>query len=94
MLFSSAPLLAELTGILSRAKFEKKIAVSQLSIDDLYAELAFLIRPVSKPRIAPDPDDDVVIGTALGAKASFLVTGDRGLLSVARYDAGRIISVR
>jgi predicted nucleic acid-binding protein len=55
-----------------RPKFEKKIAASLLSVDqlvDLYAELVVLIRPTPLPRIAPDPDDHVVIGTALSAKA-------------------------
>lgn len=95
-LFTRAPLLAELTEILARQKFEKKIAASLLSVDqlvDLYAELVALVRPTPIPRTAPDPDDDVVIGTALAAKADFLVTGDRALLSVAEYLGGRIVSV-
>jgi hypothetical protein len=96
LLFSSLPLLAELSGILSRPKFEKKIAASLLSVDqlvELYAALVTLVRPVCVPRIAPDPDDDVVIGTALAAKADLIVTGDRALLSVTQYDGGRIASV-
>jgi len=96
VLFTSAPLLAELTDILSRSKFSKKITASLLTVDqivDLYAELAALVRPVSVPRLAPDPDDDVVIGTAIAAKADFIVTGDKALLSVADYEGGRIVSV-
>jgi putative PIN family toxin of toxin-antitoxin system len=53
MLFTSTPLLVELTDILSRPKFEKKISASLLSVDqlvDLYAELVALVRP---PRAAP-----------------------------------------
>ena len=95
-LFTSAPLIAELTEILARKKFEKKIAASLISVDelvDLYAGLVALVRPTPIPRTAPDPDDDVVIGTALAAKANFLVTGDRPLLSVADYLGGRIVSV-
>jgi hypothetical protein len=41
MLFTSAPLLAELTDIPSRPKFEQKISASLLSVDqlvDLYAD--------------------------------------------------------
>lgn len=94
--FSSTPLLAELTDILGRRKFDKKIAASMLSIDllvDRYAELAVLVRPTVVPRIAPDPDDDVVIGTALAAKADRIITGDRPLLSVAEYEGVRIIGV-
>src|ERR1035438_1516048 len=79
-LFTSAPLLAELADILARPKFAKKIEASLLSVDELvglYAELAALVRPTAVSRLASDPDDDVVIGTALAAKADYLVTGDR-----------------
>jgi putative PIN family toxin of toxin-antitoxin system len=95
LLFTSAPLLAELTDILSRPKFEKKIAASLLSIDelvDLYAELTIVVRPDPVPRLAPDPDD-VVIGTAIAARADLVVTGDGALLSVKEYSSGRIVSV-
>ncbi len=95
-LFTSTPLLAELTDILGRRKFEKKIVASTLSVDqivDRYAELTVLVRPTPVPRIAPDPDDDVVIGTALAATADGVVTGDRLLLSVAAHEGVRIISV-
>ena len=52
-LFTSTPLLAELTDILGRRKFEKKVAASRLPIDQLvdgYAQLAVLVRPASVPR--------------------------------------------
>jgi hypothetical protein len=96
VLYSSSPLLAELSDVLSRPKFTNKIAASLLSVDqlvDLYAELIDLVLPVPTPRLAPDPDDDVVIGTALAAKADYVVTGDKGLLSVGTYEDGRIVSV-
>ena len=95
--FTSAPLLAELTEILSRPKFNEKIQASLLSVDqlvDLYTELVAVVRPAAVPRLAPDPDDDVMIGTALAAKADLIVTGDRALLSVSQYECGRIVSVR
>jgi uncharacterized protein len=95
-LFTSTALLAELTDILGRRKFEKKIAASLLTVDQLvdrYAELTVLVRPAQTPRIAPDPDDDVVIGTALAAKAEFIVTGDRPLLLLSAYQGVRIASV-
>ena len=94
--YTSGPLIAELAEILSRPKFEKKIAASMFSVEqlvELYAELAALVRAASVPRIAPDADDDVVIGTALAAKADVIVSGDRKLLSVSEYEGIRIISV-
>ena len=95
-LFTSPALLAELTEILARSKFDKKIEASSLSIDEIvdrYAVLAALVRPIAIERTAPDPDDDVVIGTALAAKADLIVTGDKLLLSLAQHHEVRIVSV-
>jgi uncharacterized protein len=95
-LFTSTAMLAELTDILGRRKFAKKIAASGLTIDQIvdgYAQLAALVRPVDIARIAPDPDDDVVIGTAIAAKAELLVTGDKPLFSVAEHQGVQLVSV-
>jgi putative PIN family toxin of toxin-antitoxin system len=95
-IFTSTPMLAELTVILGRRKFARKIAASLLSIDQLvegYAQLASVVRPAATPRIAPDPDDDVVIGTALAAKAELIVTGDKPLLTVIEHQGVRIVGV-
>lgn len=67
-----------------------------MTVDQLvdgYAELTQLVRPAPTPRIVANPDDDVVIGTALAAKADLLVTGDRALLDVGVYQGVRIIGV-
>ncbi len=96
LLFTSAPLLAELTDILSRRKFEQKIAASGFTADQLvdrYAALAAMVRPLAILPTAPDPDDDVVIGTALAAQADLLVTGDKALRSVSSFHGGRIVGV-
>ena len=93
-LFTSTTLLTELTDILGRRKFEKKISTSTLTIDqiiDRYAALAAVVRPVSVPRIAADPDDDVVIGTALAAQADLIVSGDADLLTIQSYEGIRIV---
>ena len=95
-LFTSTAMLAELTDILGRRKFARKITASQLTIDQLvdgYAQLAAHVRPMDIARIAPDPDDDVVIGTALAAKADFVITGDKPLLTVVEHQGVRIIGV-
>jgi len=80
-LFTSIPLLAELIDILSRFKFEKKLAASGLSIGqmvDRYAELAAPVQPAaSVPTILDDPDDDNVLACAVAARADLIVSGDR-----------------
>ena len=95
-LYTSTAVLNELTNILARRKFDKKIAASLLTIDEIvdgYVRIAALVRPVAIPRIAPDPDDDMLIATAMAANADLLVTGDRSLRSVARYLSVRIVGV-
>ena len=95
-LFTSTPLLAELTNILWRDTFDKKLDAAMLTIDQLvdrYAELTTLVRPAPSPRVTPDPDDDVVIGTALAARADCIVTGDRTFLAVGEYRGVQIVSV-
>jgi putative PIN family toxin of toxin-antitoxin system len=95
-LFTSPPLIAELADVLSRRKFEKQVAAAQLSsrqLLDSYARSATSVRPVPTRRIVSDPDDDVVIGTAIAARADLIVTWDKALLSVAEYQGVRIVSV-
>lgn len=96
-LFTSTPLLAELTDILGRSKFVQKIAASALSLDQLvdgYAALASMVRPTPIPRTAPDPDDDAVLATALAASAEAIVSGDRKhLLVLQTFQGIPIISV-
>jgi putative PIN family toxin of toxin-antitoxin system len=94
--FSSTALLTELTDVLSRSKLARRIAASRLSVPQhvlRYINLTVLVVPQRVPRIAPDPDDDVVLGTALAAKADFIVTGDRALPSVVQFQGIRIVSV-
>jgi uncharacterized protein len=95
-LFTSIELLRELTGILSRDKFAERIGASGQSIDQIvdgYAAYAEIVRPVATPRVAPDPDDDVVLGTALAANAEMVVTGDGPFLSVGRWRDIGVVTV-
>lgn len=96
-LFSSAALVDELRNVLSRPKCAKRLLQADFSVDlvlSMYSSAVSLVEPLAVLRLAPDPDDDVVIGTAFAAKADLLVTGDRALLSVAKYEGVRIVSVR
>jgi putative PIN family toxin of toxin-antitoxin system len=94
--FTSSPLLAELTDVLSRPKLRRQISRSQMSVAQLiciYSESTVSVQARPVPRIVSDPNDDVVIGTALAAEADFVVTGDLALLLVERYQGIRIVSV-
>jgi putative PIN family toxin of toxin-antitoxin system len=95
-IYTSLPLVAELMAILSRSKFTSKLHSSGDSVEGIvnsYLMVVELVNPVDAAGQAPDPDDDVVIGTALAAKADLLVTGDKALLGVRAFKGGRIVSV-
>jgi putative PIN family toxin of toxin-antitoxin system len=95
-LFTSPPLLTELTEILARSKFARKIASSAFAPDQLidrYSMLAAPVSPTPIPRAARDPDDDLVLGTALTARADLIVTGDKDLLTLHPWRGIRILNV-
>jgi putative PIN family toxin of toxin-antitoxin system len=96
-LFTSRVLLAELTRILRRAKFDKAITASGMSLDVLvlgYADITTLVTPEAIPAtILNDPDDDHVLACALAAKADYIVSGDRHLLDLKEHQGIRIVTV-
>ena len=44
-----------------------------------------LVQPHTIPPTSPDPDDDIVLATALAAKADLLVSSDQHLLSLQNF---------
>ena len=96
-LCTSTTLLLELTDILGRAKFARKLAAAQLSVDQLverYTLLTTVVHPATiTPTILNDPDDDQVLACALAAKAELIVSGDRHLLDLKEYRGMRIVRV-
>jgi len=91
-LFTSQPLLDELAGQL-REKFE--LDPDKVPLMTAYQERAALVSasPLPKP-VCRDPDDDVVLATAMAAKADLIVTGDQDLLVLGQHAGIRILSPR
>lgn len=88
LLFTTTPLLIELADALARQKFARKLAASGFPPEELatrYAALTTIVQPAEIVPVAPDPDDDAVLAAAVAARASLIGTGDKPLLSLARY---------
>nr|WP_239056936.1 putative toxin-antitoxin system toxin component, PIN family [Wenzhouxiangella limi] len=47
---------------------------------------------VAPPRVSPDPDDDHVLACALSAKADLIVSGDKDLLVLERFQGIDIVT--
>jgi putative PIN family toxin of toxin-antitoxin system len=89
---SSARLMHELEATLRR-----KFAVTPAADAFLKAfrQQVPLVQPAKLPKaICRDPNDDIVLATAVAAKANLIVTGDEDLLVLETYDGIDIISPR
>lgn len=82
---ASAPILEEV-----REKLVTKIKLPKATVEELIGFLerqATSVQPAEVPTDAcRDPDDLMVLGTATEANASFIVTGDRDLLTLGSYE--------
>lgn len=92
-LVSSAQMLAELADVASREKIgvrQSRVA-SFLSILSRGAIQASVKR--AKRIVVEDPTDDIVLSTALEGNASYIVSGDKHLLSLKRFRGVRLVTV-
>lgn len=89
---TSRPLLDELDATLRR-KF--KVTPATAAFLKAFQALARVVEPapLEKP-VCRDPDDDVVLATAVAASANLIVTGDDDLLVLGTYSATAIVSPR
>ncbi len=91
---SSRQMLAELADVLSREKFRE---VRSSQVDKYLSNLVRWYKLV-KTRlrfkvVAEDPDDDLVLNTAYGGKADYIVTGDKHLLALEEFKGIKIVTV-
>lgn len=95
-LVSSPVLLAELSDVIGRAKFDAILVRTNTSRQRSLAEvrrLAEVIEPPPLPQpVCRDPDDDEVLALAIAAKVELIVSGDSDLLSLRSYQGIPILA--
>jgi len=88
----STPLRDELVRALRRKRLLSPAAVEAISA---FSDLCEMVKPVALPkRICRDPDDDIVLATAVAGRADLIVTGDDDLLVLKIFGGIRILSPR
>jgi putative PIN family toxin of toxin-antitoxin system len=92
----SEPILAELVRTLSNPYFQSRLSPAQideaLARFSTHATLQTLTTQVSG--VATHPQDDLILATALSARAPYLVTGDRPLLELGTFRGVTLLSPR
>ena len=79
---TSLPLLEELSDVLTRPRLRRKYDIRDRDVGTLLRLLATRTRLVPITRritVCRDPDDNVVLESAIGGEAKYLVTGDDDL---------------
>jgi|SRR5699024_1307673 len=89
---TSSHIIDKLIEVLDRPRFSDRLPGNALNTFlGGYRAFARSFTPDETVRgIAPDLEDDLVLGTAVAANADVLVTGDTGLLAIDEYRGVRI----
>jgi uncharacterized protein len=98
-LVSSVEILDEVTGVLMRPKHQARYRYTLEEVAryrELLAALSVLVTDLPALKAVPlDPNDDMIVATAVAARADYLVTGDRRhLIVLGHYESIRILSPR
>jgi putative PIN family toxin of toxin-antitoxin system len=95
-LVTSAHILTELSHTLHTPYFRQRLTPKQInSAMSLFRSEATITPTTAKVHgIATHPEDDVILATAVSAKADYLVTGDTKLQHVGTYQGVTILSPR
>lgn len=95
----SAPLLDDVRRVLHYDHIQKRYGIPDRDIDHflhfLQGTAEFVLQPTIVPVVAADPDDDIVIATAVDGRAEVIVTKDRHLAdpAVVSYCAGHNVRI-
>lgn len=93
VLIASEEIVDEFTEVLGRPQF-KKTRLEIRTARNALLMAAKLYKVMSKRKVVKeDPDDDVVINTALDARADYIVSGDPHLLRLSVYKGIKIVGV-
>jgi putative PIN family toxin of toxin-antitoxin system len=95
-LYLSADILGETAGVLLtrqriRRRYEYSDADAEAYCRDL-ARLASIVRVPAMRGVVRDPNDDKIIACAMAARADYLVTRDKDLLSLAQHAGTAIVT--
>jgi uncharacterized protein len=95
---ASEPILAELETTLGKQKLQVKLQSLSFTVNGLMTGTRQLVEvyPISTINLPElrDPNDNMILATAIAADADAIVTGDRDLLVLQEYEGIPIVTAR
>ena len=88
----SRPILDELLEVLGR-KFARD-AEELAHVAVFLTELAVIVAPKRRLRVVKDEPDNRILECAIAGRADVIVTGDKPLLALKRYEEIRLLALR
>lgn len=93
-LYASRELDIEVMDMINKSHLKKLFRLNHyFEFLYYYAESTILFPITSKVTICRDPDDNYLLALAKDAKANFLITGDKDLLSLKQFEQTLIVSL-
>ena len=89
--YATAEIVSEYKEIISEMINRKQGNLDHSILDYFISKLNFVDKK-SNVKVCRDPDDDKFINCALDSKALFIVSGDKDLLTLGKYDDIEIIT--
>jgi len=95
---SSQKLLNELERTFNKKKIQPKLAAMKLTANDVISLIreSVILYPITElfvPELR-DPDDSIVLATAIAAQAEVIITGDLDLLVLKDYQETKIMTAK
>lgn len=87
---SSKALLAELTEVLSKKMDYPPDKIRQIT--DQLEDLIEIVQPDKIIKVCRDPNDNLVLEAAVAGNCEFIITGDKDLLILKKYQTVRILT--
>ena len=92
-LITSDKIIEELVSVLDEPRFDETIDEdASARLITLIKRNAIIVHPTHAIRICRDPKDNMIIETALAAKADTIVSGDKDLLELGKYQDIKILA--
>jgi len=99
MNFISPEILSEIEDVISRDKFKGLLAKHNLAADEIVEKIISLShivigRKLEENIVKSDPEDNKILACAVSCDADYIVTGDKHLLELKKYENVKIVTAK